>query len=168
MKINLIKSIIKMHGQLFVIMQNLRNIKYRYIFGKIGRNCEIGFNLSYFNGKNIELGNNVSISHDVDIIASGEKVIIGNDCLIAQNVLILTRMHNFENILIPMRLQGHKEKPILIENDVWIGAKSVIMPGVTLGVGSIIGAGSIVTKDVLPYSIVAGVPASFIRSRIIN
>jgi maltose O-acetyltransferase len=62
--------------------------------------------------------------------------------------------------------QGFKDKePVIIEDDVWIGARVIILPGVKIGKGSIVGAGAVVTKDVEPYSIVAGVPAKLIRKR---
>jgi acetyltransferase-like isoleucine patch superfamily enzyme len=56
-------------------------------------------------------------------------------------------------------------KPVFIGNDVWVGAKSIILPGITIGDGTVIGAGSVVTKNVLPYTIVAGNPARIIRKR---
>lgn len=65
------------------------------------------------------------------------------------------------------RLQ-HNEKPVLIGNDVWIGIRAMIMPGVTIGDGSVIAAGAIVTRDVPPYAIVAGVPAKVVRYRFEN
>ena len=65
-----------------------------------------------------------------------------------------------------MRYQGMKERlPIVIGNDVWIGRRVIIMPGVKISDGCIIGAGAVVTKDVPPYCVVAGVPAKIIRRR---
>ena len=64
-----------------------------------------------------------------------------------------------------INMQGHNEKDIIIGNDVWIGYGAQIMSGVTVGDGAVIAAGSIVTKDVLPYTVVGGVPAKKIKER---
>ncbi len=79
--------------------------------------------------------------------------------------MIITNTHNFENCDIPMRTQGLKNISVTIEDDVWIGSRVIILPGIKIGKGSIIGAGAVVTKDVPEYSIVGGVPAKLIRSR---
>ena len=85
---------------------------------------------------------------------------MGPDCV------MLTRNHSFSRTDIPMNKQGfQQEKPIIIGNDVWIGQRVIILPGVTVGNGAIIGAGSIVTHDVKEYDIVAGNPAHVIRNR---
>ena len=75
--------------------------------------------------------------------------------------------HQFSRTDIPMRLQGHRQyQPVLIEDDVWIGARAIILPGLRIGKGAIVGAGSVVTKDVPPYAICVGNPARVIKSRI--
>ena len=82
------------------------------------------------------------------------------------DVTIITRNHRFDRTDIPMMEQGfEEERPVYIGNDVWIGDRALILPGVHIGDGSIIAAGAVVTKDVPPYSIVAGVPARKIRDR---
>ena len=82
------------------------------------------------------------------------------------DVTIITRNHRFDRTDIPMMEQGfEEERPVYIGNDVWIGDRALILPGVHIGDGSIIAAGAVVTKDVSPYSIVAGVPARKIRDR---
>ena len=82
------------------------------------------------------------------------------------DVTIITRNHRFDRTDIPMMEQGfEEERPVYIGNDVWIGDRVLILPGVHIGDGSIIAAGAVVTKDVPPYSIVAGVPAKKIRDR---
>lgn len=93
-------------------------------------------------------------------------VTIGNDVMMGPDCIILTANHSMERNGIPMRLQGHESfRPVVIGNDVWIGARVIILPGVKIGDGAVIGAGSVVTKDVEPYSVVAGNPAKRIRMR---
>ena len=77
--------------------------------------------------------------------------------MIGPNVSIPGANHNFESINVPMNMQGNTIKGTIIEDDVWIGANSVILDGIAIGKGSVIGAGSVVAKDVEPYSIVGGV-----------
>ncbi len=93
---------------------------------------------------------------------------IGDNVLIGPNVVIRAADHNFDNIDIPINMQGHRSGRIIIEDNVWIGANVTIIRDVTIGTGSVIGAGAVVTKDVPPYSIAAGVPARVIKSRIQN
>lgn len=113
-------------------------------------------------GSDLEIGSNCQVNENVFI--QGAK--IGSFVMIAPNVAILTKGHSFQSIEIPMVLQGNTQQLIpIIEDDVWIGRNAIIMPGVILGKGSIIGAGSVVTKNVEPYSIVGGVPAKLIRKR---
>jgi acetyltransferase-like isoleucine patch superfamily enzyme len=113
-----------------------------------------------------------------------DKVTIGDYCSIGPNVLIIPSMGHIPDkkfgrqrlstaTLTNLTKNGWKEKYWLpgkgdyvnIGNDVWIGARAIIMPSVTIGHGSIIGAGSVVTRDIPPYSVVAGVPAKVIRCR---
>jgi acetyltransferase-like isoleucine patch superfamily enzyme len=90
---------------------------------------------------------------------------IGNHCLIGAYSYLLTNNHRFDDRNIPIRHQGYVEKPLIIGDDVWIGAHCVIMPGIVIGRGAIIGAGSVLTKDVGEYEIWAGNPAKKIRDR---
>lgn len=85
--------------------------------------------------------------------------------MMGPDVTILTNGHNIERVDIPMMQQGGFVKGVVIGNDVWIGMRSIIMPGVKIGNGVVIGAGAIVTKDVPDYTIVGGCPAKVIRYR---
>lgn len=113
----------------------------------------------------IKIGNNFSLNSNSQIGAAHGKIIIGNDCAIAPNCVLRAANHNFDDTEIPIRLQGHKYGEIIIENDVWIASNCVITADTTIGRSSIIAAGSVVTKDVEPYSIVGGVPAKLIKRR---
>lgn len=93
-------------------------------------------------------------------------VTIGNDVMMGPECMIFTSNHGVSDINTPMWKQKSTEpKPVVIEDDVWIGARVIILPGVHVGKGSVIGAGSVVTKDVAPYSIVGGNPAKLIKMR---
>ena len=94
------------------------------------------------------------------------KVIIGNDVMMGPECIIYTQNHDFSRTDIPMNKQGFsEEKPVIIGDDVWIGGRVIILPGVNVGKGAIIGAGSVVTKDVPPNAIVAGNPATVKKYR---
>ena len=84
---------------------------------------------------------------------------IGDNIMIGPGVVILTHTHNIDRIDIPMGQQGSRIAKVSIGNDVWIGMRVIIMPGVKVGNGVVIGAGAVVTKDVPDYAIVGGVPA---------
>jgi len=88
---------------------------------------------------------------------------IGDDVRLAQNVVLSGLNHNYQEIGSPIHEQGVTTKPIVIENESWIGANVVIVPGVKVGKHSIIAAGSVVTKDIPKYSVAAGNPARVLK-----
>ncbi|NLK11099.1 MAG: maltose O-acetyltransferase [Staphylococcus equorum] len=93
-------------------------------------------------------------------------VVIGENVMMGPYCYIYTTNHAFDRIDIPMIEQGYaKPKKVVIGNDVWIGSRVTILPGVTVGNGVIIGASSVVTHDIPDYVIVAGNPAKIIRYR---
>lgn len=148
-------------------------LKYFLGFDKYGllkfnhNNLNIG-KKTHINGlKNTFFKENIYISTNVNITASNNsKIYIGNYVMIAHNVMIIGGNHAYERVDIPIMLQGDgKQGDIIIEDDVWIGAGSIILTGVTINKGSIIAAGSVVTKSVPEYSIVAGNPAKIIKKR---
>lgn len=89
---------------------------------------------------------------------------IGNDVIIAQNVVMSGLNHSYDDPYTPIVNQKVATKEIIIDDDVWIGANSVITAGVHIGNHSVVAGGSVVTKDVPPYSIVAGNPAKVIKN----
>ncbi|MBR6408227.1 MAG: acyltransferase [Clostridia bacterium] len=92
---------------------------------------------------------------------------IGDDVMMGTDVTVITRNHRIDRTDIPMMDQGfEEEKPVYIGNDVWIGDRVVILPGVHIGDGSVLAAGAVVSRDIPDYSIAAGVPAKVIRSRL--
>lgn len=109
-------------------------------------------------GDNSGIGINARLHGEVEI---GSNVMMGPECI------IYTSNHAFSRIDIPMNKQGFSPaKKVSIGDDVWIGGRVIILPGVQVGNGAIIGAGSVVTKDIPPYAIVGGNPAKIIRNRI--
>lgn len=88
---------------------------------------------------------------------------IGNDVRLAQNVVLSGLNHNYQELSEPIHSQGVSTVPIIIEDESWIGANAVIVPGVTVGRHSIVAAGSVVTKNVPAYSVVGGNPARVIK-----
>ena len=88
---------------------------------------------------------------------------IGNNVNLAQGIIVTALNHNFSESDKRINEQGVSTTPVTIEDDVWIGANAVILPGVNIGTHSVVAAGAIVTKDVPPHSLVAGVPAKVIK-----
>ncbi len=109
-------------------------------------------------GRNIHIGKNVFINSGCKFQDQG-GIFIGDDTLIGHNVVIATLNHEQA----PEKRGNLWPKPVKIGNQVWIGSNATILPGVTIGDGAIIAAGSVVTKDVKANTTVAGVPAKFIK-----
>ena len=116
---------------------------------------------------NITIGDHSSVQANSILVGYGEhgKITIGNYVRIAPQVMMIAGNHVFADPDRPIHEQGLEAKPIVIEDDCWIAGRVNIMAGVTIGKGSVIGAGAVVTKDVPPYSIAVGVPAKVIGSR---
>ena len=133
----------------------------------------------------VRLGNKCIVYSGAKLLAYGGEIILGDFCSvnpytvlyghgglqigegvrIAAHCVIIPANHNIDDPSIPIRKSGLTKKGIRIENDVWIGARCVILDGVTIGEGAVIAAGAVVNRDVEPFMIVGGVPAKPIRSR---
>jgi len=90
-------------------------------------------------------------------------VTVGNHVNLAQGITVTALNHNFADASLRIDEQGVSTLPVTIEDDVWIGANAVVLPGVTVGTHSVVAAGAVVSRDVPPYSLVAGVPAKVIK-----
>lgn len=112
----------------------------------------------------IKIGKNSSINAYCILLGYG-GIDIGEGVRIAAHSSIIAFNHKFDNTSKMIYQQGRKSKGIIIEDDVWIGTGTRILDGVTIGKGSVIGAGSVVTKSIPPYSIAVGVPAFPIKNR---
>ena len=119
-------------------------------------------------GKNVKIGEHCLINHN-NLLQPGKgpngTITIGNYVHTGVNVMIMAFNHGFYTKDIPTKEQDYMDAPIVIEDDVWIGAGSIILAGVTIGKGAIIAAGAVVNKDVPAYTIVGGVPAKVIKYR---
>jgi len=147
--------------QINIGQKRLRALCGRMLLDKCGRhvNIEKGAEFAYA----VELGDDSGLGINCRI--SG-KTIIGKNVMMGPNVSIFTKNHAFERTDIPMNQQGiSKERPVVIGDDVWIGANVIILPGVVVGKGAVIGAGSIVTKNVPEYAVVGGNPAKVLKDR---
>lgn len=151
---------------LLFLPDEFSKLRVRY-YNKKG--CKINYN-SYISSNvrirgKFEMGYGSSIAQNCSI--SGEKagIFIGDNVMIAPNVVIVAFNHGFENMEVPMVKQNKTEAPVIIENNVWISSNCTINKGIRIGEGSIIGANSFVNKDIPPYSVAGGVPAKLIRSR---
>jgi acetyltransferase-like isoleucine patch superfamily enzyme len=150
----ILNEVLRWRGQLIEYDRQLLLSKIKH-----GLDVRLKLPLTIYNPECIVIGNNVVIGEYSVIRASG-KVTIGNNVLIAANTIITTREHP---INIP-RYGITIDKEITIEDEVWIGAGAILLPGVRVGKGAIVAAGAVVTKNVEPNTIVAGVPAKKIRN----
>lgn len=143
--------------------RKIRRIICSRIFKTCGKNINVEKGAVFGNGSGIEIGDNSGIG--VNAMLQG-NVKIGKDVMMGPDVLIFTQNHRFDRTDIPMRGRGHMPSdPVVIGNDVWIGQRCIILPGVTIGNGAILGADAVVTKDVPDWAVVGGNPAKIIRYR---
>jgi acetyltransferase-like isoleucine patch superfamily enzyme len=127
-----------------------------------GRKCVLDHGATIECRGSLVVGARTVFGHHVTI-GVREMVTIGDDCLIAELVSIRDHDHEFHDVDRPMRQQGTLTSPVVIEDDVWIGAKATIVRGVRIGRGSIVGANAVVTHDVPAGAVVGGIPARVIR-----
>lgn len=159
---------------LYEIVKNIPQHKYsnyiRYFFGKhlLGecRNCRIRIGVELDrSSKNVFVGSSQIGEYSILSARNDGEIYIGDNVIMGGRIVFHTLNHNYQNKNILIKNQGVMVKPIKIEDDVWIGSDSILLSGIIVGKGSVIGAGSTVTKNVEPYSVVAGNPARLIKKR---
>lgn len=155
----------KLYIKIYEQELELRAAFWRMFFYHMGKNVQIARNCTFVNPKEITLGSYVFINHHVEFEATDGEIIIGNFVLFGMHARIINSNHIFTDWKKPIYLQGKSQAKIVIEDDVWIGMNVIILPRVTIGRGAVVAAGAVVTKDVVPYSIVGGVPAKIIKYR---
>jgi len=131
---------------------------------KIGKGVVIYPGVWIANGRNLVIGNDVNLAKDVLLLTPG-GITIGNRTMIGFRTQIISGNHAIPRGTEKIFGSGHDRKPIIIGQDVWIGANCLILAGVTIGEGAVVTGGSVVTRCVKPYTIVGGNPAKLIRHR---
>lgn len=134
------------------------------LFESAGPGLNVHHGAAFGLGRNIRVGDETNIGIDAYINGRG-GVILGDNVLMGPEVMIYTGTHTFSHPVMPIRRQPMRYAPVTIGNDVWLGARSIILPGITIDDGCIVGANSVVTKDLPPRSIAVGSPARVIGNR---
>ena len=135
----------------------------KHIFERCGKNVNIEHGADFGNGFHVQIGDNSGMGIDCLV---PNNIIIGKDVMMGPNCRILDKNHDFSRTDTPMRLQGFQErKQTIIEDDVWIGRDVLMTPGRIIKKGSVIGMGTVLTKDFPEYSVVGGNPSKLIKSR---
>ncbi|GJF14842.1 acetyltransferase [Mycolicibacterium cyprinidarum] len=122
---------------------------------RTGRGCVLDRDTWLVNGSNIELGDFVKVSAFSALIAGSEaKIRIGDHSILGPGVFVVAANHGIARNGVPIRYQPWKEKPVVIGDDVWIGANAVILPGSSIGAGAVVGAGTVISGDIPAGAIV--------------
>lgn len=147
------------------IRGKLRTAYYSRVLGKCGKGCSVCSGAVISDPRQIHFGNSVQVNEGVVINARfPATVTIGNSVILSYGVVVLTAGIDLDEDLYYQR--EHDQESTTIEDDVWVGAGAIILPGVTIGKGAVIGAGSVVSKDVPAGEIHAGVPARMIKKKL--
>ncbi len=147
-------------GQIF---NSTRCALLRRIVPRFGTRNEIDGRVYIGDGSDVEVGSRCQINRGCRL----NRVLIADNVMIGPEVIVVGKLHHTNSLDVPMIDQGDYEKAhTVIQEDVWIGARVVILPGVVIGTGSIVGAGAVVTRDVSPRTVVGGVPAKVIGHRV--
>lgn len=150
----------KSYSKIKIGQNFFRRLCGKLILSKCGKKVNIEKNADFSHKSTIGNNSGIGINAKLGIVH------IGNNVMMAPECVIITSNHKFDRLDIPMCEQGAEpDKPVYIEDDVWIGYRVTILPGVKIGKGAIVGAGAIVTKDVPENAIVGGNPARVIKYR---
>ena len=151
--------VMKLHCVGYVPSHHFRRFFYRLFGMKIGKGSTIHMGARFYDPRNIEIGNDSIIGEGV-VLDGRDNLIIGSHVDIASEVMIYNAEHDVQN-----KDFNAVKKPVIIEDYVFIGPRSIILPGIKIGKSAVVGAGAVVTKDVEKYLIVGGVPAMKIGER---
>lgn len=145
-----------------IVFSTLRRCSLIGMGCRVGSHCELEPRIDVGFRPDIHIGDRCQINQGTSI----KSARIGNDVMIAPGVVLLDRQHNFSQTDIPMTQQGSSARLLtIIGDDTWLGQNVIVMPGIRIGTGVIVGAGSVVTKDLPDWSIAVGAPARVIRHR---
>jgi acetyltransferase-like isoleucine patch superfamily enzyme len=167
----LIKWVAKLYILFGKVFQRGKMLILRSAFSKHGRHFIFDPN-GYYSFENIQVGNDVSIGDGAMFLCSESRIIIGNKVMFGPNVTIIGGDHN-TSVIGRYMYDIHEKRPgddldVVFEDDIWVGTGAIILKGVKVGRGTIIAAGAVVNKEVLPYTIVGGIPAKRIAKRFID
>jgi len=144
------------------LAKKVRHFCCKHIFVKCGKDVNIEHGVDFEGGTELEIGSYSGLG--INSWIGPAK--IGKDVIMGREVIIISKNHKYSDSTKPIHLQGYEQvRPVIIEDDVWIGTRVIILPGRRIGRGAVIGAGSVVTKDVPPYAVVGGNPAKILKYR---
>lgn len=157
-----------LHTIIFILPPLLRGPLWRLILGGIGSSVFIDSGVYFRYPRSVYIGSNTSINRGSEFFPSWHhrkevSIIIGSHIRIGPNVRFLAAGHEVGDLHL-----ADTAGSITVEDWCWVGGNSVILQGVTIGEGAVIAGGSVVTKDVAPYTVVGGVPAKFIKKRLLS
>lgn len=145
------------------ISRRLRRRLTARLFDQASTDINIEKGAWFGSGKGLRIGARSGVGLDCIIMG---PVSLGADVMMGPRCMLVSWGHNTDDLEVPMSRQGMgKAAAITVQDDVWLGAHVIILPGVTVGTGAIVAAGSVVTKDVPPYAVVGGNPAAVVRYR---
>lgn len=157
------KALLALYNWYAFTLARLRARFWRIFLGACGTNVRFMSHVSLTSPQYIRLGNNVLIGNYVSLCGQG-GLTIGNHVMIGAFSQIMSVTHEYTGRT-PIDTQPMRRAQVTIGDDVWIGTHVTVLPGLIIGNGAVVGANSVVTHDVLPYTVVGGVPARKITSR---
>lgn len=145
----------------------LRYWIFKVMFARLGSDSMIDYQTYFRYPWKISIGNGVWINRGCEfygsMLASNAQITIGDHCAFGPRVRVLSATHDYRRLDLPDLAAS-----VTVGNYVWIGAGATLLPGVSIGDGAVVAAGSVVTRDVAPFTVVAGNPARFLKNREIN
>jgi maltose O-acetyltransferase len=134
------------------------------VLGSVGEGCTFSFGIKILNPERVHVADGCRFANSTILGATG-GISFGRNCLIGFENIFLTRSHRYDRCDIPVWDQGYRTAPIALGDDVWTGCRVIVLPGVTIGDHTIVGAGSVVSRDLPSGVIAAGAPARVVRER---
>ena len=148
------------------VARRIRGVLARHMLDACGVDVNIEKGARFGSGKGVRVGDRSALGLDCLVIG---PLVVGDDVMMGPRCCMLGSSHNTASTDVPMNQQGFlPDQAVVIEDDVWIGANVTVLPGRTVGRGSIVGAGSVVTRDVPAFSVVGGNPAQVVGSRTVG
>lgn len=145
----------------------IRNFVFRFYFKKFGRGGLLDYRCFIRYPWRVSVGNNVDINRGCELYSSMQTsdgiITLEDNVVLGPGVIIFSSTHDYNSLELP-----DISAPVKICRYAWVGGKSIILPGVVIGEGAVIGAGSVVTKDIPPYCVAVGNPAKVIKIRVVE